>query len=55
MRLPRTLSLYLARETLSYVAVGYLAIAAIFLAKVEPRSLLKADQATLCGQCHVQG
>jgi lipopolysaccharide export system permease protein len=32
MRLPRTLSLYLARETLSYVAVGYLAIAALFLA-----------------------
>jgi len=32
MRLPRTLSLYLARETLQYVAVGYLAIASLFLA-----------------------
>ena len=27
-------------------------VAAAFKARVEPRSLLKADQATLCGQCH---
>lgn len=26
--------------------------AAAFVARVEPKSLLKADQATLCGQCH---